>query len=400
MNQSGGGEEPLKIIAAKIGALLAIGSVSFFCGVIPYYSIRAFKNRFPTSIAQKITSGFICFSGGTLLGVTFLHLMPEVRERISYLQEKHNVLAFPENLPLSDIIAMSGFFGVYLLDELLHMCIEWYSLRLKRKKAFKANNVKCGSKKVCSQLPHEVSVFSLDNHENSKHQFSNSRRSNHHAVSAPICICQSKTVANNDVTEEKELICIIQETNNSDAKGSGIVLNRAEHASNVHCFSSHAMSPVSGLITIAALSFHDIFEGIAIGIEQDLNSILFLYLSIASHKYAIAFCIGMDLVVAGSRLKMIVLSMMVFSLVSPIGVIIGTVVVAENTLREKYEIDSPASVIMQGIAGGTLIYIVCFEVLQREVTDTHKKGIQNVMFVIFGFLVTLGFKILTGHSHP
>ncbi|EEB14858.1 zinc/iron transporter, putative [Pediculus humanus corporis] len=363
MNQSGGGEEPLKIIAAKIGALLAIGSVSFFCGVIPYYSIRAFKNRFPTSIAQKITSGFICFSGGTLLGVTFLHLMPEVRERISYLQEKHNVLAFPENLPLSDIIAMSGFFGVYLLDELLHI------------------------------------VFSLDNHENSKHQFSNSRRSNHHAVSAPICICQSKTVAN-DVTEEKELICIIQETNNSDAKGSGIVLNRAEHASNVHCFSSHAMSPVSGLITIAALSFHDIFEGIAIGIEQDLNSILFLYLSIASHKYAIAFCIGMDLVVAGSRLKMIVLSMMVFSLVSPVGVIIGTVVVAENTLREKYEIDSPASVIMQGIAGGTLIYIVCFEVLQREVTDTHKKGIQNVMFVIFGFLVTLGFKILTGHSHP
>lgn len=392
-------EDSFKIVAAKVGALLAIGLLSFFCGVLPYYSIRSFRNRFPTSTVHKITTGFICFSGGTLLGVTFLHLMPEVREKISVLQYEYHVLNFPKCLPLSDIIAMSGFFGVYLLDELLHMCVEWYSLRVKRSAAVKAN-LTAGSKKVCSQLPHEVSVFSLDNHENSKHHVSICRRSNHHVVPIPSCVCDTSNSTSGGTADEKELYCINQQADNCKSKSSAASVFKPSRTSEVAIYaSSQLMPPVSGLLTIAALSFHDVFEGVAIGIEKDLNSILFLYLSIASHKYAIAFCIGMDLVVAGSRLKMIVFSMLTFSVVSPIGVIVGMVVVAENVIRDKYEIDSPISVVMQGIAGGTLIYVVCFEVLQRESTDTHKKGIQNVMFVICGFLVTLGFKMLTGHSH-
>ncbi|KAL0275664.1 UNVERIFIED_CONTAM: hypothetical protein PYX00_003453 [Menopon gallinae] len=382
------GEDNHKLVAAKVSALLAIGVLSFVCGILPHYLFRTCRNRFPASSVHKVTSGVICFSGGTLLGVTFLHLMPEVREKIARIREKGTGLAFPESLPLSDIIAMSGFFGVYVLDELMHLCVEWYSLRVRKDPKNPKDVLQEKSTKICSQLPHEVSAFSLDKHENSKHQVSISRRSNRHANPVTSCICQSPKANPGDVMEERVSATSSQASlpTEKDPEG-GRPRTKLQ-----------TMPHISGIITIAALSFHDVFEGMAVGVERELSSILFLYLSIASHKYAIAFCIGMDLVLTGFRLKMIVLSMMTFSVVSPIGVVLGMMVVSQGS-AEVYDLDPPISVVLQGLAGGTLIYVVCFEVLQREGTDTHTKGIQNVVFVIVGFLVTLGFKVLLGHTH-
>lgn len=380
-------EDENKILAAKLSAMFAIGIISFVCGIMPYYCIQAWRSRFPTSTIHKITGGIVCFSGGTLLGVTFLHLLPEVREKLELIPKDD--WSFGRNLPLSDIIAMIGFFGVYLLDELMHMCVEWYSVRTRRRPSRKliTLNAHPHPPQVCSQLPKAVSVFSLDKHENSKHQVSNSRRSNHHTNPVTTCVCH--------LIEEKELKEVT-------AAGSQVVTccdSATQCNTSSNGYGCQSMPQVTGLLTIAALSFHDIFEGIAVGVEHDLHSILFLYLSVASHKYAIAFCIGMDLVIAGSHLKMIVLSMISFSVVSPIGVIVGLAVVSQKATDEQYNIESPVSVILQGIAGGSLIYVVCFEVLQREGTDTHTKGIQNVAYVILGFIVTFGFKVLMGHVH-
>lgn len=385
--------EYYKIVAAKLSALFAIGIVSFICGILPFYFIKAWRNRFPTSTIHKITSGVICFSGGSLLGVTFLHLLPEVREKIARLQSKGEAFDVSHTLPISDIIAMAGFFGVYVLDELMHLSVEWYSLKMRQK----ASEIK-KQPKYCSQLPHEVSAFSLDKHENSKHQSAMSRRSNHHTGPVITCICKSPNLNPGDLIDEKEIASMTPSQGAiicCERRPSPPIVQQDRNKDHRH---HPTMPQVSGLITIAALSFHDVFEGMAVGVEHDLSSILFLYLSIASHKYAIAFCIGMDLTIAGSRFKMIVLSMMAFSIVSPLGVVIGMIVVAQ-TDEENVDIDVPVSIVLQGIAGGTLIYVVCFEVLQREGTDTHTKGILNVLFVIVGFLVTLGFKVLLHHSH-
>ncbi|XP_069680674.1 uncharacterized protein [Periplaneta americana] len=61
--------------------------------------------------------------------------------------------------------------------------------------------------------------------------------------------------------------------------------------------------------------------------------------------------------------------------------------------------NQPVVVVLQGLAGGTLIYVVCFEVMQREGSATHVRGVFNVLFVLIGFSLTLGFKILFGHKH-
>ena len=56
-----------------------------------------------------------------------------------------------------------------------------------------------------------------------------------------------------------------------------------------------------GFLVILALSLHAIFEGIALGLTGTENSVWFLFFAIASHKFVISFCVGMQFVSSGSE---------------------------------------------------------------------------------------------------
>lgn len=44
---------------------------------------------------------------------------------------------------------------------------------------------------------------------------------------------------------------------------------------------------------ILALSIHDLFEGVALGVARRESSVWFLLLAFASHKWVIAGCLGL-----------------------------------------------------------------------------------------------------------
>ena len=52
-------------------------------------------------------------------------------------------------------------------------------------------------------------------------------------------------------------------------------------------------SKILGFLLVAALSFHSIFEGMAIGLQSTLNDVWFLFTAVIVHELAIMFCIGM-----------------------------------------------------------------------------------------------------------
>ena len=51
------------------------------------------------------------------------------------------------------------------------------------------------------------------------------------------------------------------------------------------------------------------------------------------------------------------------------------------------------ALIFQALAGGTLIYVVVFEVLQREKSKVHVSGMAQLAFVIIGFSVLMCIEI-------
>ena len=116
---------------------------------------------------------------------------------------------------------------------------------------------------------------------------------------------------------------------------------------------------LSGLRTflmIVGFSVHNLFEGMAVGLEECRRGVWQLFVAIIVHSAAIMFTIGTDLVISGTALWRMVTYMMMVSAVTPAGVIVGL-------LSTSSQSSQPLMVgAMQGLAAGTLLYITFFEV--------------------------------------
>lgn len=146
---------------------------------------------------------------------------------------------------------------------------------------------------------------------------------------------------------------------------------------------------VQGLLTVLALSFHAIFEGLAVGLEPSISSVVYLAAAIATHKLVISFCVGMELYVAGASTRTTLGYLSIFSMVTPIGIGVG---LALSHFKNDSETLGPTPTILQGMAAGTLLYVVFFEVLARERAN-EKSGLLQLMAIIVGFTLMLGLQI-------
>lgn len=159
-----------------------------------------------------------------------------------------------------------------------------------------------------------------------------------------------------------------------DASGEG-----GHH--HLHQFESEH-SNLRSLLLLLALSFHSVFEGLAIGLQNSKENMLTIFVAVMLHKAIMAFSLGLNIAQSSFSVKAFIASSLVFSLASPLGVGVG---IGLSGL--------PASIpqricngVLQGIAGGTFLYITFFEVLPSEL-NVPKNRLLKVLFVILGFAV-------------
>lgn len=74
-----------------------------------------------------------------------------------------------------------------------------------------------------------------------------------------------------------------------------------------------------GLLVIVALSLHEVLEGLAVGLQKDTNAVWQLFAAVASHKYVISLCVGLELKTSGVKTLIHTIYILVFSLVTPLG---------------------------------------------------------------------------------
>ena len=143
-------------------------------------------------------------------------------------------------------------------------------------------------------------------------------------------------------------------------------------------------SVVGDLLTILALSCHAIFEGLAVGLEDTAAEVITLFAAISIHKNVIAFCVGLELFTKqANSTKASLFYMVTFALMSPIGIGIG--MAFSNLIDDTNTAYFAVQGILQGIAGGTLLYVVVFEILQREKVKEKVPGLAQLLFVVLGF---------------
>ena len=74
---------------------------------------------------------------------------------------------------------------------------------------------------------------------------------------------------------------------------------------------------------LLALSFHSVFEGIAIGLQDNAGQFLSIVIAVMVHKTVIAFSLGLNIAQSDLNFKSFIISNIIFSLASPLGVGVG-----------------------------------------------------------------------------
>ena len=291
-------------------------------------------------------------------------------------------------LSLAELLFCGGFFFVYLVEEAVHAALTnkpessetllYRTVSVRRCNNNNNNNNPGGTSTATPTATRACKRTSGNCNDNEKDKVENDKAHCHNLD------------LHNKARKDKVLPAIFLLSSPSEAQMEAENIKYdLESLSKEENRTKKAENSVRGLLTVLALSFHAIFEGLAVGLEPSLSSVVYLAAAIATHKLVIAFCVGMELYVAGTSSKTILGYLSVFSMVTPLGIVVG---LALGHFKNDSENLGPVPTILQGMAAGTLLYVVFFEVLARERAN-EKSGLLQLAAILVGFMLMLGLQI-------
>lgn len=362
----------------KAVALVVMAVVTLAMSFLPLYIRKVLSQRMAQTYGQVLLSGCLCFGAGVLLSIVFLHLLPETRATLEYAMDAD---LFPHtHYPVAEVVLVGGFFMVYLLEELIHTWIHraHHNQHHRHGDAEAAGGgdkaVGAGGKR--ERLPSEGPAAAQE------------------------------AVGGHGSVRGVAVLMAVDGRVNEAFEGDGCTGGPVEAAArrNVHTVPHHHaaavdknVSVMGAVVVVVALSFHSVMEGLALGLEEEPTDVWILMAALTSHKVFIAFSMSMELLEVGVSLKPFAASMIVFSLASPVGGLIGALVVAYSGDQESAGAVL-APTFLQAVSGGTILYVAFCEVLERE-RAKPKGGMVRFLTLLLGFCLMAGLEAVGGHEH-
>ncbi|XP_019368712.1 PREDICTED: zinc transporter ZIP3-like [Gavialis gangeticus] len=163
--------------------------------------------------------------------------------------------------------------------------------------------------------------------------------------------------------------------------------NEHSHHSHSHSLNIRELScssPLRLFSLVFALSAHSIFEGLALGLQEEGDKVMSLFLGVAIHETLVAVALGISMAKTSLALKDAAKLAVTVSLMIPLGIGIGMGIESARNVAS-----SVASVVLQGIAGGTFLFVTFFEILGKELEDKNDR-LLKVLFLVLGYAVLAG----------
>ncbi|XP_034021194.1 zinc transporter ZIP1-like isoform X2 [Thalassophryne amazonica] len=153
------------------------------------------------------------------------------------------------------------------------------------------------------------------------------------------------------------------------------------YSGHIHVdFSSQAA--LRAFILVFSLSLHSMFEGLAMGLQEEGKQVLETCLALVIHKSIVSFSLAFKLVQDRLRRAVVVGCMLLFAVMSPLGVGLG---VSLTKVSPQHQL---ARCTLEGLATGTFLYITFMEILPHELS-TARNRLLKVAILLVGFaLVT------------
>ncbi|XP_005873359.1 PREDICTED: zinc transporter ZIP2 [Myotis brandtii] len=155
-----------------------------------------------------------------------------------------------------------------------------------------------------------------------------------------------------------------------EAIGKPKVQEEEVSEAQIHGFHSHEPSPspslsrkpFRALILLLSLSFHSVFEGLAVGLQTTVPTTVQLCLAVLAHKGPVVFSVGLRLVQIGTAPRWAMFCILSFALMSPLGIALGLAVPTGDSEVGH----SLAKAVLEGVSAGAFLYVTFLDILPRE----------------------------------
>lgn len=338
----------------KIIILFMLLVATFVISMLPLIALKFSRRHRLTSnrrrLCRAIVSALSCFAAGVFIGVCLLDLFPEVQEKINAVLSDAGITS---TFPVAEFVVVIGFLLLLFVEQFV---LIWKSgVSSAGELAPLLNDCDSISSSYSSIgrtfSPAEVPDLSFDSADRLNAAYS------------------SNVAALNDPYPEDE----------EDVSNEQVYSDPSSH------------SVVRSLVLVIALSLHSLFEGLAIGLQPTFDDTVQLFSAIALHKCILAFSLGLNMVQSKLGTRAIIVSGLLFSVASPFGTAMGIAIVDmwSDGTAAKATIGA-----LQGIACGTFIYVIFFEILPHEFMKKRVRTCPNrmlkVLFLIVGFCIIVG----------
>lgn len=361
----------MDLITTKILVAVLFGSLRFLCGILPL-KIYAFLKKWEK---QEAKAAFInekrhqqvqcalamcqSFGGGVLFATCLLHMMPEVHESV---EELKNYTETETDYPFSQLIVCLGFLLIYFVEE----ASNWLISKVPQ------DPVACGPK-ITTPNSNKVSPQVEESEDSKTNIFIIEDTTDEKILSDKVSVNSMVEVENEKnlkKMQEDDSMPEIEEPEEIDE-----VIQ--EHVkTKQHLF--------RGVVVILALCLHAILEGLAIGLQNSMSNIWYLFTAVSIHSATIMFYVGFELLLARTKKLTIFIHIIVLSVASPLGITLGLLITLNYNMNTKAK--SAAVVFLEGLSAGTVLYITFFEVLNRE-KERRVFRMRRAVCIVSGFIL-------------
>lgn len=321
----------MDLILAKVLTAILLFILTMVFSLIPYFIVvRGSQSESSVQRRQWILGHLNCFAGGVFLATFLCHILAEGGESFDDWKEQAGK---DWDFPLFNVFVATGFFIVAF--------IELFAARYMRK-------------------DQSTSLSGSNNTE------------------APL-----------QGGYKKLGYGATGDTQSSDVQHSH------SHAHGLDQEDGHIHVPkpegLRAFLLLIALSFHTIFDGLAVGLQESDSEVWVVFAAITIHKSVIAFCIGLE-IFQSSRDKFVqaLIWLLIFAIMSPIGIGVGIGVTSGSTNELARLL---VSSILQGMAGGTFMYVTFLEILCLHIGHHGEGNVFHIIWALIGFAAMASSKL-------
>ncbi|RUS84871.1 hypothetical protein EGW08_007340 [Elysia chlorotica] len=334
----------LSVDTVKVLVLLGLFVMTLAFGSLPLVLVKLVRStgaqqvmpargQSPTNrlaAYKRVVSFLSCFSAGVFLATCMLDLLPSVRHNLIRVLFSLSVIT---GFPVAEFIMICGLFVILIVEQIV--------LTFKESQA-------CG--------PGDESA--------------NVRR--------PLLPKAEHDELTQSIQSENSLGGLSDEPHVQHSRDFEESAERSRPGSPASPQKTH--SPLRALLLVCALALHSVFEGLSVGLQQGISDVLGIFAALVLHKSILSFSLGMNLIQSRISRKLAIKSVFVFSIASPLGIAIGI------GITDLWNSVSSGLMhgVLQGVASGTFLYIIFFEILPKEFNDGEDR-LLKVLFLIIGY---------------